>query len=86
MQLVGAFVIGHFSIDGKLKADHYNFSAMHNMFIINAPVETGCVKSVPVSLFQEVIEKFSYGGQMAMTNAIYILYTCVIDLRLLIIT
>ena len=44
MQLVGAFVIGHFSIDGKLKADHYNFSAMHNMFIINAPVETGCVK------------------------------------------
>ena len=34
-------------------------------------------------LFQEVIEKFSYGGQMvlsAMTNGIYILYTCVIDL------
>lgn len=72
VQSVGAIVIGHFSMDGKLKADHFNFtSAIRNMFIIDAPIEVGCSRSVPVALLQDVIEKFSYSGHMvlsAMTN------------------
>lgn len=58
-------------MDGMVKADHFNFtSAIHNMFIVDTAVDAGCTKSIPVKLF-EVIEKFSYSGQVilaAMTN------------------
>ena len=76
---MSAIVIGHFSMDGKLKADHYSITKeRHNTSTVN--------------LFKQLIETFSFEGHTVLNGfsgngilyAIYmqysfrILYVCII--------
>lgn len=63
-EAVRAVVIGHFSIDGHLKNDHFNFKGAHNFFLINDPDDDP--NSSPVQLLTSVINKFSFAGQTVL--------------------
>ena len=56
---MSAIVVGHFSVDGQLKSDHYNFSAAHDMITVDEPSSDN---HIPVSLYVDIIEKFSFAG------------------------
>ena len=52
-------VVGHFSVDGSLKEDHYNFKAVHNVIVVDA-------EPALENLFVQIIEMFSFTGQMVV--------------------
>lgn len=56
---VGTVLVGHFSVDGNLKGDHFNFRTSHNMII----VEENAKYSPAIGIYSDVINKFSYTGQ-----------------------
>ena len=52
-------MVGHFSIDGSIKEEHYNFKTAHNVIIIDEePTDT----QLPLSLFADIIKKFSFAA------------------------
>ena len=56
-QSLGAVVVGHFSIDGSVKEEHYNFKTAHNVIVLDEePTDT----QLPLSLFGDIIKKFSF--------------------------
>ena len=53
-----------FSIDGQIKAKHYNSSTMHhNVFVAEASDNDS---DLPLSLMSELIEFFSFSGQTVL--------------------
>ena len=53
---IGGIAVGHFSIDGQIKAEHYNSSTMHhNVFVAEASDNDS---DLPLSLMSELIEFF----------------------------
>ena len=60
---VGGLVVAHFSIDGKLKPDHFNFSSSHhNLFLIDGPDSP----HTPPQLLMQIIEAFSFSGHTVL--------------------
>ena len=62
VQSVGAVVIGHFSVDGALKRDHFNRTlgrCITNMFIVEEISSNG----PPVGLMTQIVEILTYPGQ-----------------------
>lgn len=52
-------MVAHFSADGKLKPEHFNFpSSRHNLFLIDEPDSP----HVPPQLLTQIIEAFSFSG------------------------
>ena len=61
---IGGIAVGHFSIDGQIKAEHYNSSTMHhNVFVAEASDNDS---DLPLSLMSELIEFFSFSGQTVL--------------------
>ena len=57
---VNCVIIGHFSIDGKLKSNHFNSQQpIPNIF----QVEENTSANPPSDLFRILVEKFSFNGQ-----------------------
>ena len=56
---VGVVLVGHFSVDGNLKGDHFNFQTSHNMIIVDENLNY----SPALGIYSEVINKFSFAGQ-----------------------
>ena len=56
---VGGLVVAHFSVDGKLKPEHFNFtSSRHNLFLIDESDSP----HAPPQLLTQIIEAFSFSG------------------------
>ena len=54
---VSGIIVGHFLIDGKMKADHFNFSRpIPNFFQVQDERE----------LYKALLEAFSFTGQMVL--------------------
>lgn len=51
-------VVGHFSVDGSLKDDHFNFKNTNNVIVVDEE-STG----TPEALLLELIKMFSFSGQ-----------------------
>ena len=76
---VGAVAIGHFSIDGTLKKDHFNRglgNCVPNMFIIDETTD----EVPPVELMSQLVEVLTYPGQTVVDttyNGIITITVCV---------
>ena len=55
VEATGVIVVGHFSIDGELKQDHYT-SRHHNMIVVSSREE----------MMEKVILLLSYSGQTVL--------------------
>ena len=63
LSTVNGVIIGHFSVDGKLKSSHFNFQQpIPNIF----QVEENTSVSPPSDLFRILVEKFSFSGQTVL--------------------
>ena len=61
---IGGIAVGHFSIDGELKPEHYNSNTVHhNVFVAEASDNDS---GLPLSLMSELIEFFSFSGQTVL--------------------
>ena len=59
---VNGIVIGHFSVDGKLKQNHYNFrQVIPNLFQVEG--KSSGSTNPPSHLYQTLVERFSFTGQ-----------------------
>ena len=64
MKSLNAIVIGHYAVDGKVRADHYNLpqKARHNVFVS----EGDSPDSSLLNLYKQVIETLSIEGHMVL--------------------
>ena len=52
-------MVAHFSVDGKLKPEHFNFtSSCHNLFL----TDEADSPPTPPQLLTQIIEAFSFSG------------------------
>ena len=59
---VAGVAIAHFSLDGHIKDEHYNFVGKRHNIFISEP------ESCPyISFFQQIIEAFSFEGQVVLS-------------------
>ena len=62
MPAVGAVVIGHYTLNGKLMKEHFNMEGQTNFFNSD-PKEPPTKESIPISVLTPIIETLSYEGQ-----------------------
>ena len=61
---IGSIAVDHFSVDGQIKAKHYNSSTMHhNLFVAEGSSNDS---GLPLTLISELIEFFSFSGQTVL--------------------
>ena len=57
---LGGIILGHFSLDGTVKEEHFNFKNTLDTIVIDEHCSTDM--PVPTSLYREIISKFSFTG------------------------